>query len=178
MRIIDFWTQNELPKLSDLPDLGANELKKYNTLGSKFQCFALTYNGKSLFDVLKLSKQLPENTEKGYCSVRCAAQIGIELTKSIKELHDLGYLHLDIKPDNILIDNMNSGKLCIIDFGISEKYIDQNGNQLPPKSLVNIAGNLVYMSKNAFSFQSQSRCDDLIGIVYMLIEFVNGRLPW
>lgn len=34
------------------------------------------------------------------------------------------------------------------------------------------------MSKNAFNFRSQSRCDDLIGIVYVLIELVNGILPW
>ena len=97
---------------------------------------------------------MPENSKRGYCSVKCAAQIGIELTKSIEALHDLGYLHLDIKPDNILVENLNSGKLCLIDFGISEKYVDDQGNHRPAKHLVNIAGNLLYMSKNAFTFLS------------------------
>lgn len=31
-------------------------------------------------------------------------KIGIQLLKSIQKLHSIGYLHLDIKPDNILIE--------------------------------------------------------------------------
>lgn len=64
------------------------------------------------------------NSTKGFCSVRCAAQIGIELTKTIQEFHEMGFLHLDIKPDNVLIGKRNEGKICLIDYGISEKYTD------------------------------------------------------
>lgn len=38
----------------------------------------------------------------------------------------MGYLHLDIKPDNILINNRDSGQMCLIDYGISEKYVDDD----------------------------------------------------
>lgn len=31
-------------------------------------------------------------------------KIGIQLLKAIQRLHDIGYLHLDIKPDNMLIE--------------------------------------------------------------------------
>lgn len=90
----------------------------------------------------------------------------------------MGYIHLDLKPDNILVGQPKSGKLHIIDYGISEKYMDEYGNHVKPKSKNYVYGNLIYMSKNAFNFMNQSRCDDLIGIVYMLVQFANGRLPW
>ena len=32
-------------------------------------------------------------------------KIGIQLIKSIRQLHSLGYVHLDIKPDNIMVQN-------------------------------------------------------------------------
>ena len=50
----------------------------------------------------------------------------------------LGYLHLDLKPDNILVDMKKGGKICLIDFGISEKYVNNHGEILPAKPLVNI----------------------------------------
>ena len=32
-------------------------------------------------------------------------KLGIQLIKSIRQLHSLGYVHLDIKPDNIMFKN-------------------------------------------------------------------------
>ena len=44
-----------------------------------------------------------------------------ECCKAVKIIHDLGYLHLDIKPENFLISN--EGQIKIIDFG----FIKKNG---------------------------------------------------
>ena len=86
--------------------------------------------------------------------MKCATQIGIELTKSIKQFHELGYLHLDIKPDNVLIGPRKTGKLCLIDYGISEKYLDSNNKHRQPVSRDCIDGNLLFMSKYALDFES------------------------
>ena len=42
-----------------------------------------------------------------------------ECCNAVKIIHDLGYLHLDIKPQNFLISN--KGQIKIIDFGLSQK---------------------------------------------------------
>ena len=35
-------------------------------------------------------------------------KLGIQLIKSIRQLHSLGFVHLDIKPDNIMFKNEES----------------------------------------------------------------------
>ncbi len=42
-----------------------------------------------------------------------------ECCKAVKTIHDLGYLHLDIKPENFLIKD---GQIKIIDFGLVRKH--------------------------------------------------------
>jgi len=47
----------------------------------------------------------------------------------LRDLHECGYVHRDIKLDNILVDSIETSKakdLILIDFGLSAKYIDSN----------------------------------------------------
>lgn len=41
---------------------------------------------------------------------------------ALSKFHGLGYVHLDIKPDNILVSP--AGHLALADFGLSEKVVD------------------------------------------------------
>lgn len=49
----------------------------------------------------------------------------------ISDLHSIGYVHCDIKLENILIGNQNeisgSRNIYLIDFGVSKMFEDSNG---------------------------------------------------
>jgi len=72
--------------------------------------------GLSIKDILKRNKK--------HFTVKCIMSLGIELISLLEKLHSLGYIHCDIKPDNIMIGDYSKGplemnKLYLIDFGIS-----------------------------------------------------------
>lgn len=52
--------------------------------------------GKTLSDIFMESRRRLRKAD--------VLKIGIQLLKAIQRLHDIGYLHLDIKPDNMLIE--------------------------------------------------------------------------
>lgn len=49
------------------------------------------------------------------------------LLEIIRDLHDLGMLHFDIKGDNIRVNIDNPDDVFLIDFGNSMSYVDENG---------------------------------------------------
>lgn len=70
-------------------------------------------------------------------------------------MHKAGYLHLDLKPDNIVLSsndmrNQLSSIVCLIDFGISKPYLDENFEHIPYRENVPFVGNFLFASKNAF----------------------------
>lgn len=61
-----------------------------------------------------------------YFSTETAIMIGIQLIERLRDLHSIGVIHNDIKPDNILIDENTGGLLHLIDFGLSQYYFNEN----------------------------------------------------
>ena len=68
--------------------------------------------------------------------------------------------------------------LYIIDFGLSRKYLDSNGEVRPPRQNAGFRGTARYASIYSHASKDLAPRDDLWSVFYLLIEFVVGSLPW
>ncbi|KAL3316658.1 Serine/threonine-protein kinase MRCK beta [Cichlidogyrus casuarinus] len=80
----------------------------YTFQDEKFLYFVMDfYNGGDMLTMLtKFGDSVPEEITKFYVA---------EMILAIDSLHKLGYVHRDIKPDNVLLDS--SGHIVLADFG-------------------------------------------------------------
>ena len=83
----------------------------------------------------------------------------MELIESVQNMHKTGYLHLDIKLDNILISQTN--EVVLIDYGQARKFKLPDGTHCPDTGEMEW-GNVHFASPNAFKDQTLSRRDDII----------------
>ena len=100
----------------------------------------------------------------------------IQLIKQLKELHSIGYIHNDIKPENIMFDKENN-RFTLIDFGLSKIYIENNKHINLNKNVKRV-GTLRYMSINCHNKLQTSRRDDLISLAYTVLYLMKINLPW
>ena len=125
--------------------------------------------------------------------------IGKEMVKRLENMHEKGILHRDLKPNNLTWGNYNSSynnlvnyssnnnnykldinTIYLIDFGLSCSYWE-NGlttKHYKLKNGLNFVGTLRYASLNSHKGIRQGRRDDLESMLYILIYFLKGKLPW
>ena len=109
--------------------------------------------------------------------------MAIQLIDILQRLHDQGFIHCDLKTDNIMIGNYTKepksmNKLYLIDFGISQSYLTESGTHIAFEKDVPFKGNVIFSSKNAFDQKTLSRRDDIISLMYLLVFCVNSNQSW
>jgi len=100
-------------------------------------------------------------------------RIGADLAQAVQSLHSQDAIHLDIKPENILIDDQ--GKLTLIDFGLSHhaRFPD-----LLAEEMRKGIGSAPYISpEQVIGIRSDYR-SDIFSIGVIMYELLTGELPF
>ena len=57
--------------------------------------------------------------------MKVLSDFSVQMIEGLKEIHKTGYIHRDIKPDNIRV---HEGKIYVTDFGTILSFKDASGN--------------------------------------------------
>lgn len=121
-----------------------------------------------------------------------------QILDRLEVIHDRYWLHLDVKPANILLPltvaaqetNIDQGEknpnsvleqtiLHLIDFGLSRRWLDCNtGEHVPNTPRRGCIGTVRFASLANQRAEALGRRDDLESLVYTLLYLHRGSLPW
>ena len=127
----------------------------------------------------RVGKTLLElRTTLGGLSLQTLCLIGTRCISALEEIHSCGYVHRDIKPDNLTASpNKSSSRLYLIDFGLSTKYVSK-GLHVKYSETEGFQGSPFFCSLNTLRGVKCTRRDDVEAVGYVLLYLKKGALPW
>jgi serine/threonine protein kinase len=98
------------------------------------------------------------------------------LSTALRQLHERGLIHKDIKPANVLV-NSATGEVWLTGFGIASRLPRERQSPEPPEL---IAGTLAYMAPEQTGRMNRSidSRSDLYSLGVTLYEMLTGALPF
>lgn len=112
------------------------------------------------------------------CGLNEGLVLAEQILRGLQHIHANGILHLDLKPDNVLISTERG--VAVSDFGISKllEKADLESNPALKVSVPSVSGTLLYMAPEQLAHAEVSAKTDIFSFGVLLYELVVGRLPW
>ena len=118
--------------------------------------------GESLKDSIRLQGRIPEEKTIG---------IAQQICKGLSAAHEIGVVHRDLKPQNIMIDAKGNAK--VMDFGIAHSLEVEGVTQTGM-----IVGTPNYMSPEQAEGKEADQRSDTYSLGIILYEMVAGKVPF
>lgn len=111
----------------------------------------------------------------GPLSIEEALMVAIELLKALSELHRVGHIHSDLKPDNVFLLNHQDAhqeiRIKLIDFGSAVSLSTPSQQALTQ-------GSYLYMAPEQLRRQPLSPATDLYGLGALMFTLISGKPPF
>lgn len=114
---------------------------------------------------------LQDKLEQGVSNQE-ALRVTREIASALDYAHERGYIHRDIKPDNILFRSDGSSVLC--DFGIAKA----RKTSMKMTNVGSVLGTPHYMSPEQAQGKNVDGRSDLYGLGVVLFEMLTGEVPF
>ena len=116
----------------------------------------------------------------GKFSIKTVSLLALQILRRIEAFHVRGLLHRDLKPENLAMgsNENDEGTAYLIDFGLSEPFLDSQGQHVPFDKHKRRVGTVYFLSVFGHMGIQPTRRDDLISLGYILVYFLKGKLPW
>lgn len=113
--------------------------------------------------------------QQGPLGAQRSCQLVTQICDGLSAVHTAGFVHRDLKPDNVLIIQSEAGELAkIIDFGISG-YTDHRSTATQTGEVI---GSLFYMSPESFTNSQRDPVVDVYATGCLLYECLTGAPPF
>jgi serine/threonine protein kinase len=104
------------------------------------------------------------------------------ILNTLEDIHARGYVHRDLKPDNIMLGKPPDDMIYIVDYGLSKKVmetIDGESVHIPFKeNKSTIVCTPRYCSTYTHEHVQSSRRDDLQSLLFIFLYLYFKKLPW
>ncbi len=99
----------------------------------------------------------------------------------VTNLHNIGWLHNDIKPSNILLDGFmpnHADNLLLTDFALAEAINDDVAKNSDKNSTRDSAGTPAYLAPERWQGQGATLQSDIYAFGIMMYEILTGKRPF
>ncbi len=115
---------------------------------------------------------LADRLAAGPLEVPAALRYAVDAALGVAALHDIGVIHRDVKPSNVLLRTGRGGteRVLVADLGMAKAAAQASGITL-------VAGTAGYMAPEQLTGQGLSVRADVYGLGVLAHELLTGRLP-